>query len=180
MKKILFIIILIISNTLCYGNIPSAKVGTASHFGIKEECRHDKHHKIFINSLGDVVELSSEEKKCIQTINRIHREKIEKIIAEIIIYLLILTLIIYLIYLGKRFFPKFKLHIEKSRDAIREHNIRKIILDETIRSNIKKNINKTDEQDLEKLQDLINQAIEKGDSEMAQTLLKILNKSKNK
>ncbi len=257
MKKIIFVIVLIISSNLCFGYNYNPNYNTIFRLGVKEECWNGyRNYKIIINSqaapfaknisiqryandipkyypiqeddlnqrffivpekvasnfpfydikLGDgsgpnVSSLSNfkdEREKCTQALKKRaddafniyldkekqekqeKQEKIEELIATIFISLLGLALLIYLIYLGKRFYPKFKSSIKKSKDAIKEHNIRKIAVDETIRSSIKKNIDKADDQDLDELQDLINKAIEKGDSEMAQTLLKILNKSKDK
>lgn len=61
-----------------------------------------------------------------------------------------------------------------------EKRIRDIAEEESIRSSIKKSIDESKDDDLEELQNLINKAVAKGDSDTAQALLKILNNKKNK
>lgn len=56
--------------------------------------------------------------------------------------------------------------------------IRDIAEEESIRANVKKTIDDSEDDELEDLQNLINKAVAKGDSETAKALLKILNKKK--
>jgi hypothetical protein len=65
------------------------------------------------------------------------------------------------------------------KKAKEEKRIRDIAEDESIRSNIKKSMENAQANEIQELQDLINKAVTKGDSETAQALLKILNRKKN-
>ncbi len=69
---------------------------------------------------------------------------------------------------------------QEIKTQLHEHKVRKIAEEESIRSNVQQSFDNADEKDLEDLQDLINKAVAKGDSETAQALLKILNSHKEK
>jgi len=72
---------------------------------------------------------------------------------------------------------------EKIAEMKKEYNqqkIQKIAEEESIRATVKKSIDTAEDDDLDELQELINKAVAKGDSEMAQALLKILKKKKKK
>ncbi|MDD3325141.1 MAG: hypothetical protein PHN38_08510 [Sulfurospirillaceae bacterium] len=65
------------------------------------------------------------------------------------------------------------------KKAKEEKRIRDIAEDESIRSNIKKSMQDAQANEIQDLQELINKAVAKGDSETAQALLKILNRKKS-
>ncbi|MGB5964150.1 MAG: hypothetical protein WBG65_01320 [Sulfurimonadaceae bacterium] len=101
-------------------------------------------------------------------------------------YLLIALLIVAVLgglvtmyYIIKKIIKKIKKEAKNASEKYEQHKIRKIAEDESIRSSVKKSIDESDDDELKSLQDLINKAVSKGDSETAQALLKILNSKKN-
>ena len=75
----------------------------------------------------------------------------------------------------------FKYAKNKKKELVKDmedRKVRKIAEEESIRESVKKSMSKAEDDELTKLQDLINSAVAKGDSETAQTLLELLNKKK--
>lgn len=70
--------------------------------------------------------------------------------------------------------------LEEYKKKKEEGKVRKIAEEESIRATVQKSINKSEDDELEALQELINKAVAKGDSETAKSLLKILNSKKDK
>ncbi|MCK5538178.1 MAG: hypothetical protein KAI79_15230 [Bacteroidales bacterium] len=75
---------------------------------------------------------------------------------------------------------KYKSTVQKFKDEKHAQKVRDIAEEESIRTSVKKSINDSDKNELEDLQDVINDALAKGDTATAQALLKILNKNKKK
>lgn len=73
---------------------------------------------------------------------------------------------------------KYKDTVKKHKEEKHAKKVRDIAEEESIKASIKKSINNSDEVELEDLQDVINDALSKGDTATAQALLKILNKNK--
>ena len=92
----------------------------------------------------------------------------------IILYFLIKLIIRYLI----KIYKKLKIKALNASIKYDAYRVKKITEEELIRNNVKKSILHSEDTELEDLQNLINKAIEKGDSETAQVLLKILNSKK--
>ena len=67
--------------------------------------------------------------------------------------------------------------LETKREK-KEEKIRELVEEEAIKASVQKSIKNSDEEDMILLQEMINKAIAKGDTETAQALLKVLNSKK--
>ena len=114
--------------------------------------------------------------------------KIENILIFIFSVIFPILSVIMIVYYGIKLIINKKGDVAEAFDKktqeiktqLHEHKVRKIAEEESIRSNVQQSFENADEKDLEDLQDLINKAVAKGDSETAQALLKILNSHKEK
>lgn len=108
----------------------------------------------------------------------IHRQKNQKtflsimivvgvIVGFFVVYKLIMTLI-----------RKTKQIVQRTSNRIHEYKVQKIAEDEAIRATVNKAVKENDDE-LGKLQDLINKAVGRGDTETAKALLEILEKKKS-
>jgi len=95
------------------------------------------------------------------------------LIGLVFIYKILKKLIPYL-------YKKDKYYIKQFQEKKQNYKIKRIEEDEIIRTNIKKSLNDEQTNEIEDLQEIINNALAKGDTETAQSLLKILNKKKGK
>ncbi|MDB2562202.1 hypothetical protein N9X61_01210 [Sulfurimonas sp.] len=77
-----------------------------------------------------------------------------------------------------KLFSKYNNWRKKKEKITRDKKIMEITEEESIRASVKKSIDKSEDDELEDLQNLINKAVAKGDSETAEALLKILDKKK--
>jgi hypothetical protein len=77
-----------------------------------------------------------------------------------------------------KIYHKTKQSVNELQKKKQENKRKKIEEDEIIRANIKKTINDEQKNEIEGLQEIINNALAKGDTETAQALLKILNNKK--
>jgi len=117
---------------------------------------------------------------------QVSKDKMELNIKYIAIIIAILfgLFILYIILKNIKKFIIKKISIGKEKlieikKEKEEQRIRNIAEDESIRASVKKTMLDSSKEELQDLQKLINNAIAKGDSETAQTLLKILEKKKN-
>lgn len=111
--------------------------------------------------------------------NEIYLKWVVAIIITIIGIFIAIRVIKALIKLSKKKISQGKDKLKEIEKEKAEKRIREIAEEESIRASVKKSIDESKDDDLEELQKLINKAVEKGDSETAQSLLKILNSKRN-
>ncbi len=121
---------------------------------------------------------------CQRVIDKDHKEFLSNLLLKIILLIIIFIIIFYsiksLIKISKKKISQGKEKLKEIEKQREEKRVRKIAEEESIRASVKKSIDESKNDDLEELQKLINKAVEKGDSETAQALLKILNSKQDK
>ena len=135
-----------------------------------------RYHTTSYNIQNYKEEWAEAKNKCIQQINpekKQARLEIFYIYAAITISLIIGILIVWFII---KFIKRKTLQFKKSR---REDRIRKIAEEESIKASVNQSVSRSNDEELKDLQNLINNAVSKGDSETAEALLKILRKKEN-
>jgi hypothetical protein len=113
--------------------------------------------------------------KCME---EIASDKNERYIKTALIFVGLLIGLFIAYKLITKLYKRLKKEATKTVDKYNSYKIRKIAEEESIRSSVKKSFDGSDDKDKQDLQDLINKAVAKGDSETAQALLKILNSKK--
>ncbi len=161
-----------------------------SSYGILADAESDKHlHSLILLAKQKQLDL----KNIIYTLNNYGNFTELKVVTFIMhtifdfaTYIAIIFLIIgyfimrrILLYLEHKL-AKAKEKLEEFKKQRAEDKVREIAEEESIRASVKKSIDSSDNEELEDLQNLINKAVAKGDSETAQALLKILNSKKDK
>lgn len=142
-----------------------------------------KYKNLYFNIKLPIDAWTNAKSTCLKQVSDDKMELNIKYIA-IIIAILFGLFIVYIILKNiKKFIIKKismgKEKIIKIKKEKEEQRIRNIAEDESIRASVKKTMLDSSDEELQDLQKLINNAIAKGDSETAQTLLKILEKKKN-
>lgn len=121
---------------------------------------------------------------CLEQIEKDRKEIYTKwlvsLVAIIFAIIIAIRIIKALIKISKNKISQGKNKLKEIEKQKEEKRVRKIAEEESIRASVKKSIDESKNDDLEELQNLINKAVEKGDSETAQALLKILNSKQDK
>jgi len=120
--------------------------------------------------------------KAIKEFESEYKSSIRWNIFWVILAYIILIIIFYKILKAviSKIYKKTKQSMTDIQNKRQEIKIKKIEEDEIIRANIKKSIHDKQNNEIEDLQEIINSALAKGDTETAQSLLKILNNKKIK
>lgn len=103
----------------------------------------------------------------------------QKLLIEVGIVALVILGIYISFLIIRGIIRKSKKMATAASERIHEYRVQKIAEDEAIRSTVKKAVRENDDE-LDKLQNLINNAVAKGDTETAKALLEILEKQKQK
>ena len=103
----------------------------------------------------------------------------QKLVLEVGIIALVIFGIYILFLIIRGIIRKSKKMATTASERIHEYRIQKIAEDEAIRTTVNKAVRENDDE-LDKLQNLINNAVAKGDTETAKALLEILEKQKQK
>jgi len=109
----------------------------------------------------------------------IESDKQKKAIYEAMIIIGIIISIVISYFILKFIINKVRNVAKKTGNKLHEYRVQKIAEDEAIRSTVNKAVRENDGE-LDKLQNLINNAVAKGDTETAKALLVILEKQKQK
>lgn len=116
------------------------------------------------------------QEKCEASINSQKRSLISKDISIILASLFGLWIVVMFIY---GIYTRAKIKASELKIRAHEYKVQKIAEDEAIRATVKKAI-ENDIDEAKELQELINKAVAKGDTETAQSLLAILKRRKDK